>query len=132
MNITPTNRMITDYHLTLSAEDAREAVDSPDTFADRLAEQLRAAGVVATPDGGGEAKPARRKPTRNQQITIGKGARKTRSPNGHGKGGASPERAVCPECGKEVKYLYQHRRNVHHVLAGTTNGAHPEAAPAAQ
>ena len=46
MHITPTQRSITDYQMTLSEADAREAVDDPYSFAERLAEQLRAAGVT--------------------------------------------------------------------------------------
>lgn len=46
MNITAAQRSVTEYHLALTEADAREAVDSPYIFADKLAEQLRAAGVT--------------------------------------------------------------------------------------
>ncbi len=45
MNVTPSQRSITEYHLTLSAEEAALAVSESWKLGELIAEQLRAAGV---------------------------------------------------------------------------------------
>src|SRR5579859_4442803 len=141
MQITPAVRSITEYHLALSEQDAREAVDSPYVFADRLADQLRAAGVA--PNGSGAdavaEKPKRRKPghqAHRHQLTLGKASRKAAAKkNGHGRQASAGglNRVDCPECGQQIaqKYLPLHRLKKHSVTPSSANGAHPEAAPAA-
>jgi|SRR5579859_5049486 len=139
MEIVSAVRTVTVFNLALSEQDAREAVDSPYIFADRLAEQLRAAGVA--PNGMGEPQaenPKRRKPGRQahrHQLTIGKASRKATAKNGHGRQASAGglNRVNCPECGQQIaeKYLPLHRLKKHNVTPSSANGAHPEAAPAA-
>lgn len=136
MNITPTQRSITDYQLTLSEADAREAVDDPYTFVERLAEHLRAAGVT-----GGGVKPVAKARKLNgwQKESSGTYARTTgrkKAARPNGKGGPRKARAAagdkpfsCPECGKTFKSQGW--------LSGHLSAKHPEsesssaAAPAA-
>jgi hypothetical protein len=137
MNITPAQRTITEYHLALSEADAREAVDSPYVFADRLAEQLRA--VISpeqnrvAPSVNGDGKP-RRKPKFESHIQVGRGRKATKAslrkaahPNGKGTHprlnrqgkGHSLEPVECPDCGQKIarKYLPTHRAKKHGVMS---------------
>src|SRR5579859_4594645 len=47
MQITPAVRSITEYHLALSEQDAREAVEDPLAFGKRVGDQLMAMGLPA-------------------------------------------------------------------------------------
>ena len=128
MNIIASQRNITEYALKLSEADAREAVESPYVFADRLAEQLRAAGV--TPGASSNGQP-HRKPKLSQQLVIGNGrtSRKAKAARPNGRAGASHKskhltagglnRVSCPDCGQELaaKYLPLHRLKKHQVPA---------------
>lgn len=64
MNITPTQRSITEYQLILSEQDAQACLTDPYSFVEQLATQLRAAGVA---NGNHKAHP---KPGKQQQMTI--------------------------------------------------------------
>ena len=138
MNITPSTKTITTYALEISEADAAEALIDPYSFGERLAEQLRAAGLVAN----GNSK-ARLKPKLESHIQVGRGrkatkaglrmARAAKSPNRRAGSTGGLNRVRCPECQQEIaaKYLPLHRSKKHGIAPTTGNGAHPEAAPAA-
>jgi hypothetical protein len=47
MDITPNTRTVTEYHLTLTSDEALACIDKPWDFGEALAEKLRAAGLGA-------------------------------------------------------------------------------------
>lgn len=122
MNITPTQRSITEYHMTLSEEDAREAIDSPWTLGEKIAEKLRSAGV--TPNGNGKAHP---KPQAASQLTIGRKRKKGAPKAGAGQSAKRSKSLQCPQCEMTfVKqgYLNRHLLKVHQVEpAAAASGA---------
>lgn len=108
MNITPIQRSITEYHLALSTDDAQAWVDHPWDQGEKLAEQLRAAGVAPSIESNGNGHKPKTKPGPRSQFTISRGKKKT-SP----KGAAS---VTCTECGKKLStqgFLDRHMRQKH-------------------
>jgi hypothetical protein len=143
MNITPTQRSITEFHLALSEADARELLESPAAFGERLAQMVRDASAPAT--GGGPSTVTRRahghKPGRQPRVSGRKAARtpvRSRGPavsakNGHrprqtAKGG-SYEKIQCQYCPRRVSRARMNR----HVLTnhrGSTPSTDSSASPA--
>lgn len=114
MLITQSTKTIITYALELSEADAAEILTDAYTFADRLAEQLRAAGAVPVEPNGNGHKP-HAKPGKASQLTIGRG-RKTKAgrPNGE-KGGPSLEKLQCPHCPRQIarKFMAMHLETKH-------------------
>lgn len=114
MEITPTERTIVEYGLTLTSADAAKLRDDPYTFA----EELREALLPHLPT----TVPVRHKPTPGQHITIGrngrKGARTAKAPKG-----AKLAKVNCPECGKPVaaKFLPLHQARKHAPAAASAS-----------
>ncbi len=108
MNITPSIRSITEYAMRLSEQDALEAVTDPYSFADRLAEQLRAAGVIV-PNGNGNGS-ATHKIAKDHPLGFKAHARKAKAVK------ADKARVACHDCGKSFKtqgFLDRHTLTKH-------------------
>jgi hypothetical protein len=126
MNITPIQRSITEYHLALSAEDAQAWVDHPWDQGEKLAEQLRAAGVAPSLEANGNGHKPKAKPGPRSQFTIGRGAKKT-SPKGNK---SSTEKIQCELCPRKIarKFMPKHLATKH----GSETTPAPAAAGAAE
>lgn len=133
MHITPTERTVIEFTLTVTEAEARAALDDPFSFGERLAEALR-------PHLPGAA-PVRRKPKPSSQLTLsknGRGQRKAaRRPAGTAapKGGPSLARIECRRCGKPIaaKFMRLHLQKAHGAAsAETPSKPVPDTAPAAE
>ncbi|MCC6192091.1 MAG: hypothetical protein IT318_23930 [Anaerolineales bacterium] len=134
MDVTPNTRTITEYTLTLSEADARQALDDPYTFAAALVERLRPHLTAENGSGRKYAKPKPasqlRPPAKPRTPALAGGARGggvSRKPNGRGPKAKTAkrtglQRVRCPHCSQEIaqKYLNLHLAKKHNSLVDTT------------
>ena len=127
MLVTPITKTVTTYALELSEADAAEILTDAYTFADKLAEQLRAAGAVPASNGNGHHKPGADHPlgfkAHARKARAAKSAKAGR-PNGE-KGGPSLERLQCPHCPRKIarKFMPNHLATKHPGQAETVPAA---------
>lgn len=123
MLITPTTKSITEYAITLSQADAELAMADPYSFGDKLAEQLRGAGVTA-PNGNGRAP---HKPGKASQFTINPRGPRGREAKAVPKAGKHRKvTATCQVCGKGLTspaMLARHLRQKHGQAAPASAAA---------
>lgn len=116
MEITPTERTIVEYSLTLTSADADLALNDPFSFGEKVRESLLPHLPTTVP--------VRHKPTPSQHITIGrKGARKAKAPKA-----AKLAKAECPQCGKSIaaKFLPRHLETKHATVPAAASASSPE------
>lgn len=117
MEITPTERTIVEYSLTLTSADADLALNDPFSFGEKVRESLLPHLQTTVP--------VRHKPTPSQHITIGnghKGVKKAKAPKA-----AKLPKAECPQCGKSIaaKFLSRHLLTKH-TAPGAASASSPE------
>lgn len=112
MDIQPITRTVTEFNLVLSEADAQQAMSSPYSFADELAERLR-----ALMPGNGHAKGGGRKSNPKSQISLGKRGRKQgMKASGEGPLGLGPFKCSVVNCGEtflRAGNLRRHQVKVH-------------------
>jgi uncharacterized C2H2 Zn-finger protein len=137
MDITPNTRTVTEYHLTLSSDEALACIDKPWDFGEALAEKLRAAGLGAPANGNGNGNGHQKN---RLHLTLG-AKRASRTPvKGRGQAAARKTKAArkapkagrpmlqCPHCDRTFKH--QARLNTHVAKAHTPAAEAPTWSPA--
>ncbi len=143
MHITPTQRTIIEYSLTLSAEDAQLALADPFSFEEKIREQLlpHLPGAAETngkrnraySPGWDHPAQAQKQAGRGGRRNGRKASAKSAAPKAVGRGrGKSTEKAPCPECGKQIarKFLPLHLKSKHGAEPGGSMTTPPATASA--
>jgi hypothetical protein len=110
MDITPNTRTVTEYHLTLSSDEALACIDKPWDFGEALAEKLRAAGLGA--------------PVATNGNGNGNGHQKNRVHLTLGRKGASRKparKAKAPKSGKAARVLSNECPHCHQMFGRAGN-----------
>lgn len=132
MNIVSTTKTVTEYALTITESEAVEALTDPYSPGERIAEQLRAAGVSTNGNGNSNGGHPHAKPKLESHIQIGRGRKATKASV---RKAARPNGVECPKCGQTLPtqgFLARHLIKKHGFTSpAPANGAHPEAAHAA-